>query len=174
MLSTFSLCLTYGQIKYKGTFAGLEEIKGREDSLGEIHPYVDPLNPKRKWYHLSYLTFQGDSVFLKQIPVAIYKNDTIFSASDGGFYNYAGTIGLYEKKVLVSLTIVNCDYCPDRFKTFRPPKIIKDEIIDGDSTKIPGEIVTDTKQFKTMILKKIDANTILVNKNIYRRRKQPN
>lgn len=85
---------TFGQSKPKGPFIGVEERKD----------YSDPANRKYKWYHLSKVTFKGDSVFLEQSPVAVYKKDTIFSASDGGFYSYAGILQKYKGQTVADLT----------------------------------------------------------------------
>src|SRR5438093_643626 len=65
-----------------GVYIGLEELPFQ----------VDPAKPKWKWVYLSYLKIKGDSVFLDQSPVSIYKRDTSFSASDGGFYYYSGKL----------------------------------------------------------------------------------
>lgn len=161
----------FGQSKPKGTFVGLEQMKG----------YSDPSNPKHIWYHLSVLTFKGDSVFLEQSPVAIYKTDTIFSASDGGFYSYAGTIEQYEGKPFINLKLKSCDYCPRQIKKFKPPKIVKDEdttqitINDNataeDTSKIENEY--PNRENKVMVLQPTKSNDlIMVDKNIYRRQKR--
>ncbi len=161
--------LALGQLKPQGTFIGLEKMKG----------YSDPENPKRIWYHLSVLTFEGDSVFLEQSPVAIYKTDTIFSASDGGFYSYAGTIGQYEGKPFLDLKLKSCDYCPRQIIEFKPPKIVKDEdttqVTTSDTTAIEESfgIEYPNREFKIMVLQKTKNNdVIMVNKNIYRRQKR--
>ncbi|HUC82269.1 MAG TPA: hypothetical protein VMR70_15295 [Flavisolibacter sp.] len=160
----------FGQSKMEGTFIGLEQMKG----------YGDPAKPNYKWYHLSHLTFKGDSVFLGQSPVAIYKRDTIFSASDGGFYSYSGTLQKYKGKTIASLTLVKCDYCPMQMVRFTPPKIIKDfdtttvkEIDATSSTDEPQEIENPKLKYKTLFIEKTEnTNTILVDKNIYRRQKK--
>jgi len=170
LIETFLLTIAFGQFKPQGTSVGLEKIKG----------YSSSEKPKYIWYHLSVLTIKGDSVFLEQSPIAIYKNDTIFSASDGGFYSYAGAIFEYEGKTIADLNLKSCDYCPNQFIKFTPPKIVKDE----DTTQLsandtamtsnePQVIENYTIKNKIMILEKTKSNnTLLVNKNIYRRQKQ--
>jgi hypothetical protein len=163
------LTLAFGQPKLKGTFIGVEAMKD----------YSDPSNPKYKWYHLSALTFKGDSVFLEQSPIAIYKMDTIFSASDGGFYSYAGTIGKYEGKPFLDLKLKSCDYCPRKFMKFTPPKIVKDEDSTqnptGDTTAIEKTTTIEypNRDYKIMVLQTTNNNdVIIIDKNIYRRQKR--
>ncbi len=91
------MTLSYGQFKPKGTFVGVLPMK----------TYSDSAKPLYKWYHLSELTFKSDSVYLEQSPIAIYKKDTVFSASDGGFYYYAGTIKNYKGQTFADLTLIS-------------------------------------------------------------------
>jgi hypothetical protein len=44
----------------------------------------DPVYPGKKFksFHLGYLKIKGDSVFLDQGPIYVYKKDTTYSASD--------------------------------------------------------------------------------------------
>ena len=167
--TTFLFAISFGQFKPQGTFIGLEKIK----------KYVDAANPKRIWYHLSVLTFKGDSAFLEQSPVAIYKTDTIFSASDGGFYSYSGTIEKYQGKIFADLKLKSCDYCPNKFIKFTPPKIVTDEdttktsLNDTSTITEPQEFENTSITLKIMILEKTKSiDAILVNKNIYRRQKK--
>ena len=167
LFTTLFLTSAFGQFKPKGTFVGLEEMRN----------YADPSNPKYKWYHLSILTFKSDSVFLEQSPVAIYKSDTIFSASDGGFYSYAGTFGQFKGKTIAALDLRSCDYCPRQIVKFKPPKIVMDE----DTTRATADtaateelIIVEhpNREFKIMVLQETRSNDIIVvDKNIYRRQK---
>jgi hypothetical protein len=160
----------FGQSKPTGTFIGLEKMKD----------YRDPAKPNYKWFHLSIITFKGDSVFLNQAPIAIYKTDTIFSASDGGFYTYIGTIIKYKGTTFADLTLVNCDYCPTQVINFTPPRIVKDQdtipyLVADTLSAIDGSEQFDNPaiKFKIMSLQTTKtSNIILVNKNIYRRQKR--
>lgn len=165
---SFILTQAFGQFKPKGTFIGLIPMKG----------YGDPAKPQYKWYHLSELTFKGDSVFLEQSPVAIFKKDTVFSASDGGFYSYRGTFETYKGKTAASLTLINCDYCPMQMLQFTPPKIINDidtstvATTDTSTVNEPKQIENSRLKYKTYFLEKAKSDReILVNKIAFRRRK---
>jgi len=59
---------------------------------------------------------KGDSVYLDQSPISIYKTDTSFSASDGGFYHYSGTLISSDTTIEISLKETSCDYCGELMK----------------------------------------------------------
>jgi len=89
-----------------GVYVGLEKM-----------PYlIDPSNPKKVWYHLTYLKIKGDSAFLDQSPISIYKKDTTFSASDGGFYYYKGILIKTDTTLKIRLKEIFCDYCGEKVK----------------------------------------------------------
>jgi len=92
-----------------GTYTGLQEIctikNGKKDC------FTDPEYPKYKWYHLSELTFRDSVVSFAQFPVAIDGKDTIYSASDGGFYYYSGKYTENKDIVMIELQLTSCDYC---------------------------------------------------------------
>ena len=158
----------FGQFKPKGTFVGLEEITA-------FNTHRDLKYPNHKWYHLSVISFKSDSVFLEQSPVGIYKTDTIFSASDGGFYSYAGTIRISQGRTVADLDLKSCDYCPSQFIRFVAPKIAVDEdstqhAANNVTSSGDGEIIEDiTYKYKILYLEKGKKdNEIIVNKNAYR------
>ena len=92
--------------KLNGLYVGLEEI-------GAL---IDPSKPKWKWYHLSYLKIEGNIVRLDQSPISIYKKDTAFCASDGGFYYYSGTLIPSDTTIEINLKEISCDYCGELVK----------------------------------------------------------
>ncbi|SHM73154.1 hypothetical protein [Chitinophaga sp. CF418] len=96
---------------FDGFYTGLEEMCST-DSTGKKDCYNDPSSPERKWYHLGNLLVKGDSVFLDQSPVSIgSKKDTLWSASDGGFYYYSGILVRNDTGVVFNLKELFCDYC---------------------------------------------------------------
>lgn len=92
-----------------GVYAGLEEMCWISDGKKEC--FSDPFHPNYKWYHLTYISIKGDSASAGQSPIAIYKRDTGWSASDGGFYSYRGTITRQGSKGEIKLNLTKCDYC---------------------------------------------------------------
>ena len=95
-----------------GTYVGLEELGCYTNTKGEKECYIDSSIPYYKWFRLSTIRFRKDSIFLDQSPVAIYKSDTIFSASDGGFFYYKGKYEDLKDSLVLRLVIDHCDYCP--------------------------------------------------------------
>ncbi|HEY0054787.1 MAG TPA: hypothetical protein VGB63_05480, partial [Pedobacter sp.] len=87
------------------------DLNGLYVGLEEIGVTIDPSRPERKWYHLGNLIIKGDSAFLDQSPVSIYKNDTSFSASDGAFYYYSGTYKAKDSTLIFKFKMDRCDYC---------------------------------------------------------------
>jgi hypothetical protein len=170
LIVSFGLTNTFGQIKPKGTFIGLVPIKN----------FSDPAKPEFKWYHLSELTFKGDSIYLKQSPIAVHKNDTIFSASDGGFYYYAGKIQLFKGQTVADLTLTSCDYCPNQFIKFIPPKLVRDvdssqaTTVDTTTTFKGLDMIENTSiKYKTLFVEGTrNKDDILVDRIVYRRQKR--
>lgn len=94
-----------------GFYVGLEEIFWTNNT-GKKEYYKDPAFPQNKWYHLGSMHISKDSAFFNQAPVYIEsKGDTVFSESDGGFYNYSGTITQNGDSISLNLVESNCDYC---------------------------------------------------------------
>lgn len=164
IFTTIFLTPAFGQVKPQGTYIGIEPIKGCTE----------------KWYHLTAITFKGDSVFVEQSPIVLRKRDTLFSASDGGFYSYAGTIQQYKGRTVASLTLVSCDYCPQQMVRFTPPLIIDDYDTTGaertdtlPNAKEPAEMENPALKYKTLIIDKAKATgAILVNNRVYKRRER--
>ena len=110
-LVVVSFNLLYGQSSFDGVYIGLDEMCWT-DSLGHKDCYSDPSRPKYKWYHLTTLKIKGDSVFVDQNPISIFKEDTLHSASDGAFYYYTGIITNKTDSIFtIDLTELFCDYC---------------------------------------------------------------
>jgi hypothetical protein len=101
------------------------------------------------WYSLMYIKIRGDSVFLDESPVTIYKQDTMYSASDGGFYYYTGIHKMNDSLINFSLRELYCDYCgipkikdadgnwvkEIRYRTYNVKQVNNDLIINGSLFK---------------------------------------
>ena len=133
-----SVVLVQKDTSLNGLYVGLEEMC-YTDSTGKKDCYGDPANPKWKWFHLGYMKIKGDSVFLDQNPISIYKKDTSFSASDGAFFYYKGTLEKSDTTILINLKELFCDYCGIPVK------------VKPDGTQ---EVIKRTKQFKGRLIDK--------------------
>ncbi len=98
-----------GQMVIDGIYAGLEKICWEISNNGECYN-DDNEKPGWKWYHLNRLKITGDSCFLDQSPVSIYRKDTSFSASDGGFLYFSGKIVRADSAITLYLEELFCDY----------------------------------------------------------------
>ena len=80
---------------------------------------TDPAYPGKKFksFHSVYLKIKGDSVFLDKNPIIVYEKDTTYSASDGGFYYYSGTLQNNDTTIIFNLKELFCDYCSVLIKT---------------------------------------------------------
>ena len=72
---------------FSGYYIGLERMCSKNEK-GKKECY----DPPKKWYHLNHLSIDKDSVFLYQEPVILKNRDTLYSASDGAFFYFAGKI----------------------------------------------------------------------------------
>src|SRR5437868_2652618 len=104
-ISLFSLTSTFAQdSKLDGVYVGLEPMCWTLKN-GTKECYSDPAKPKRKWYHLTFLKIQGDTIFADQSPITIYKKDTLYSSSDGAFYYYHGHINQSDTTATIKLKL---------------------------------------------------------------------
>ena len=82
------------------------------DAYVALEPMPGYGAPKERWYHVNILTIRGKAVQLEQSPVSCHGNEMSWSASDGGFFTYRGTVGGTPPKLVVTLVQAACDYCP--------------------------------------------------------------
>lgn len=122
-------CSNQNNISFDGkTLIGYEEIK----------VVIDPEQPHNKWFHKTKLTFKKDSVFIEKSPISVYKHDTLYSASDGGFYSYKGIWKDNDDKFEIKAIETNCDYCPEAMEEIRKGvyrKIVREKVYKGKKTK---------------------------------------
>lgn len=79
---------------------------------------------------------------IEKSPVAIFKTDTLASASDGGFYKYTGTWKDEEAFEIIAIE-TDCDYCPE----------LVEEVSDGKYKRVfRKQIYKGRKSEKTLIL----------------------
>jgi len=92
-------CSTLPQVR-DGAYVGFEFMPG----------YTDPVNPKAKWYHENRLAICGNSVTIEKVPITIEDGKKCYSASDGGFYTFKGTIESTNDQLLLRLKLVDSCY----------------------------------------------------------------
>jgi hypothetical protein len=82
-----------------GTYVGMEPMSS-----------LSPGEPRTRWLHENTLTIKGDAVTLSKSPVCIKKGKKFYSASDGGFYTYRGTLNVAERHWRVEVLLTDSDY----------------------------------------------------------------
>jgi hypothetical protein len=148
-------------------YVGLEKIYDADP----LHNQTSgtPANRKYQPYHLTYISFKGDSIFLEQIPVSIYKRDTIYSTPDGGFYSYIGKTTEEQGKTKANLTLQDCNNCPMKMIQFTSPQAItgnnNDMIIAGANASDAALIKARRQKVRNKVLiiektKKVNAISV--------------
>src|ERR1035437_6925073 len=156
ILGLLTLSMTYGQTNLNGLYKGLEEMC-ETDSLGKKDCFSDPKNPEWKWYHLNYLRINGDSVFLAQSPISKFKEQTLYSVSEGGFYYSSGTIKtLSDSIIFIDLTELHCDNCATQVK-IQPDGTYKEE---KRRIQIVGKLENDLIMTDNVVYKKENEKKI--------------
>lgn len=133
-----------------GVYKGLEEMC-TIDSTGKKVCYGDDIDPHKKWYHLSLLKIKDGKVFMDQSPVAVFKNDTSYSASDGAFFYYRGSEVINNDSIVLNLIQLSCDYCGQPIKTNPDGSITK--VIE--TKRLSGHITNDDLLLNGILFKKI-------------------
>ena len=77
---------------------------------------LDEGRPENIWYYETFIKFKNDSVFIDQSPISVNKNDTLYSASDGGFYYFKGSKAENLNQIKIFTKEIACDYCPSEMK----------------------------------------------------------
>lgn len=135
LVSTISFSQTF--------YSGLERMCWINDS-GEKECYDEP----RNWYYLNTLLVDNDSLFMYKVPVQIESGDTLFSASDGGFFYYFGRQNNENADTTVVLKMYNCDYCVRQVRIdsitgfmFPMPKIDTFKVSKMNNKLILGDVI---------------------------------
>ncbi|GAB3291346.1 hypothetical protein GCM10027511_04400 [Hymenobacter humi] len=81
---------------------------------------LTPDEPGDSWYHENTLTVRQDSLYLKKVPVSIRKQEKSYSSSDGGFYNYKGTVAWKGDSATAQLLLTSHDYVLIRYRLIKP------------------------------------------------------
>lgn len=97
------------QKKTEKIYIAQEKICWQKIGKDSCVNYLDEI-PNQKWFHENVLKIRNDSVFLDKNPISKEGGKTVYSASDGGFYYYSGTVKRTKSKTIIELTELYCDY----------------------------------------------------------------
>jgi hypothetical protein len=86
-------------------------------------------DPEASWYYANVLHIHQSSASLAKSPRYISKGAVIASVSDGGFPSFDGMVKQLEKRTLVRLRKVSCDYCAIPLDDPLPSKIEREYVL---------------------------------------------
>jgi hypothetical protein len=131
-----------------GTYCALELNGLNIDTTGNVHFYLSDSFPKQTWFHEIRVVIMGDNMMIQKFPVYYDRlHHKKYSASDGGFLTYKGTVAKAKDVYIANAKLVNCDYIG--FTGFQPP------VANNDSSgrPLPGmnpiskNYIIDTNKF---------------------------
>jgi hypothetical protein len=91
------------------------------DAYVGLEPMPSLNTQHEQWYHVNMLQISGNKVNLEKSPVFCKAGQLVWSASDGGFFSYRGSISGALGKQTVTLTLKSCDYCHERSRLAPQP-----------------------------------------------------
>ena len=97
------------------------------------------------WIRRGALQIDGERLTLHTAPLVCRKNEVFSSASDGGFFEYAGTLSGPPESRVATLTLVSCDYCAVRVDSTSPTYRMEFRVVD-DGTVLLGGVRMDRRQ----------------------------
>lgn len=132
-----------------GYFIGVEEMCVTDEN-GKKHCYGETEDGQSKWYRRRAVTIKGGSVHVVDSPIRIIGQDTLYSASDGGFYYYSGTFIQTDSVYIAEVTLYETLYA-------LPEKVRNPETGEEE------EVLTKVWQIKQ------SGNDLLINGLLYKR-----
>jgi hypothetical protein len=144
LLSTFLQAQTV-----EGTYFALEINGLMVDTSGTVYFYMQDRFPKEKWFHEVKVVIKGSNITITKYPISYDSlGKKWYSASDGGFLTYKGTITKSGDLYVAKTALVDYDYIGVSY--FEPPKIAND--IDSnyiDTVQNNGKNLSLTELRKT-------------------------
>jgi hypothetical protein len=142
---SFATADTSGNVAKDGTYVGLQ-----------AETYVDPGDPKAKWFHENRLLIRNDDAILDKVPLVFSHGKKEYSASDGGFVTYRGKFSKKDGQIFVALRL-----CQSLYILFPPSKHDQYTEIKTYPVKvISGRLEFDGVTYKPATLKKIERTRL--------------
>ena len=156
------LCLAIGTLTlittYSFTTADTPEHLAKDGTyVGlQAETYVDPGDPKAKWFHENRLLIRNDDAILDKVPVVVSHGKKGYSASDGGFFTYRGRFSKKDGQIFVALRLCQSDYVlfpADKHDQYTEIKTYLVKVISG-------RLEFDGVTYKPATLKKIERTRL--------------
>lgn len=138
LLLTISSFLTLvGQTQsIEGVYVGLELNGLRIDSAGQVYFYGVDSFPKQRQFHEVKIIIKSNSITVDKSPVYFDSSGKFYSASDGGFITYQGSLVKAADIYFAKTQMIKYDYMG--FSFFDPPKIANDIDTSITNNQLPA------------------------------------
>jgi hypothetical protein len=151
LIISFSFLTLCGKTQsIDGTFVGLEFNGLTIDSTGRVHFYGVDTFPNQRWFHEVKVIIKSNRITLHKYPVCFDSSGKKYSASDGGFITYSGTLTKSGDIYITKTKMVAYDYMG--FSFFEPPQMVGDE----DSSTIKAQREPSPKKSEKDLLEQYD------------------
>lgn len=107
-----------------GTYIGLELNDLTIDPSGKIYFYGVDTFPKQRHLHEVKVVIKANKITVDKYPVYFDSSGKTYSASDGGFITYGGTLIKSGDIYIAKTKMIAYDYMG--FSFFEPPQIVDD------------------------------------------------
>jgi hypothetical protein len=135
----FSFLTLFGKTQsIDGTFIGLELNGLTIDSAGQVYFYGVDTFPKQRWFHEVKVIIKSNRITVDKYPVCFDSLGKTYSASDGGFITYRGTLTKLGDVYIARTKMIAYDYLG--FSFFDPPQTVDDS--DSSTVKMKSEALT--------------------------------
>ena len=147
-MKSYIVCLAF----LAGMFCSLTCFAAEQEKLKDgvyfgykYLPNLSPGDPDAEWYYECDLFVKGGHIKLAKFPRTKIKGEVFASASDGAFPVYEGLVEADEKRTIVSLRKISCDYCMIEKDDPLPSKIVREYVlrfISADSFELDNVTYT--------------------------------
>jgi hypothetical protein len=151
-LALYSLTLAGQAQTLNGTYFALELNGLRVDTSGKVDFFESDSFPKEKWFHEVRIVINGNNITVNKQPVVFDSSgNKVYSASDGGFLTYKGSIAKTGTLFLATTRLTDYDYIG--FSIFETPKLL----VDTDSAYIDTVLLNSKQPDMAELRKTYDA-----------------
>ena len=151
LLISFSFLTLCGKTQsIDGTFVGLEFNGLTIVTAGQVYFYGVDTFPKQRWFHEVKVIIKSNRITVDKYPVCFDSSGKKYSASDGGFITYGGTLIKSGDIFIAKTKMITYDYMG--FSFFDRPQMVVDE----DSSTIKMQVETSPKKSEKDLLEQYD------------------
>ena len=135
----------YAGLDLSGDYVGLERMAN-----------LTPEDKDTQWFHENTLVVRGNQAILDMVPVEFRHGKKAYSASEGGFMTYRGSLLVRNGRVFMALRMFESDYI-EFAEGEAKYKEIKEYLVKHSA----GRIEIDGVQYRRTALSKPERNHLL-------------